>query len=51
MIDITNTNKVLIELLTDTVDEELLQYGDTVINKSEAAEHIQNEKNAKCLLK
>ena len=43
MIDITNINKVLIELLTDAVDEELLQYGDTVINKNEATEQIQNK--------
>ena len=42
-IDITNTNRVLIELFSDVVDEALFQYGQTVMNKSEATEKIENE--------
>ena len=43
VIDIINTNRALIELFTDVVDEALLQYGQTVMNKSEAMEKIENE--------
>ena len=38
MIDIINTNRVLIEPFSDAVHEALLQYSQTVLNNSEARE-------------
>ena len=40
--DVINTNKVLIEPFSNTVDEALLEYSQTEMNNGEAIEQIEN---------
>ena len=40
--DVINTNRVLIEPFSNTVDEALLEYSQTQMNNGEAIEQIEN---------
>ena len=40
--DVINTNRVLIEPFSNTVDEALLEYSQTEMNNGEAIEQIEN---------